>query len=319
MASSDLPQISIDKAPSDKSSTSLLKPSQQAPQYSTSSLDEDIQVIDLSTEDHNIQPALATSFTARSDRTYQSKILDPIELAMANKVIIRDFAFHPQDPRYWGHPPEPLSPTTSTDSDSSYDSDYDRLNSDSSDSSSSPTDNNTKRQQPYTFHSRTTATRKVTKSLALTKFEKLLRPYGKFRFRSVGVLYSFEKGSEWEMDLFEGDEVIVCEEVDDDDNGKSVDTNIDSKSSLGDRWSSIDDDLEDDDDGSELQFDMELEPELEELGMDIAQYIEGQRSYGDGWVAALKLRIKRKVRDGRGWVRIRKSDIGLVPKNYLSF
>ena len=128
-----------------------------------------------------------------------------------------------------------------------------------------------------------------------------------FNFQRVKTIFPFVKGTDYEMSLESGDELLI------------IDFKMESLKETPiqdqERWSSIDgmpgENLNED----QKQLALTLDPPLEPFCGDIKQFLGFNKKYGDGWVTALKIRVYGNWKTQSAKIVLR--DIGLVPGNYI--
>ena len=124
-----------------------------------------------------------------------------------------------------------------------------------------------------------------------------------FNFTRVKTIFPFVKGTDYEMSLDSGDELLIIdfkkEEM--------------SQTPIQERWSSIDGMPSDNEERKQLNI--SLDPPVEPFCGDIKQFLGFNKKYGDGWVTALKIRVYGNWTKQSAKIVLR--DIGLVPGNYI--
>ena len=151
--------------------------------------------------------------------------------------------------------------------------------------------------------------RKISGSILLT-FDSLIQKglssadLPPFSFTRVKTIFPFVKGTDYEMSLESGDELLII-----DFNQKDM-----PDTPIQERWSSIDGIPEEGEDEPAV-LTLTVDPPVDPFCGDIKQFLGFNKKYGDGWVTALKIRVYGNWTTKAAKIVLR--DIGLVPGNYI--
>lgn len=119
--------------------------------------------------------------------------------------------------------------------------------------------------------------------------------------------------SELEMDIKFGQELVVVDQQAYAKHGQNVGAQTSDDQMGGDRWASMDDDLDDQVANLEITY----EPELKDFATTIKGF-QKQKFSRDDWLLCLKIRARGRLEGVghtmRGEAKVELEDIGLVPK-----
>jgi hypothetical protein len=119
--------------------------------------------------------------------------------------------------------------------------------------------------------------------------------------------------SELEMDVQSGQELIVINQKVEKEHDQTNSAHSDLNHGGGDRWASMDDDLDDQAANLEIKY----EPELKDFAVTIQGFLKAQFPEGN-WLLCLKLRAEGNLEGVgntmRGEAKVELEDIGLVPE-----
>ncbi|KAJ1554720.1 hypothetical protein HK096_002218 [Nowakowskiella sp. JEL0078] len=241
----------------------------------------------------------------------ENDTLHHIQLALAGGVKLRDFAYLPFDSKHWlKNLLLENKESALINIDASIDFSGDLLDEDDMEDVS----NDKEDVQPLVKLFGITLAESLSHISNL--LDKSLSLPSPITLANIAVLYSFDKGGDWEMSVKEGEEIIVLNlekssNLSSSDSISNVDITTNNETSqMNDRWSSIDD--------VDKEIKVEALPDLESISEDLSQFLKGAEMYGEGWVVGCRLKIIANVVDcNEGYIKTEISEIGLVPKNYL--
>ena len=122
----------------------------------------------------------------------------------------------------------------------------------------------------------------------------------KIRISHAKTVFPFVKGTEYEMSLEASEELFLV----------SLSSN-EIAEQVKERWASIDER-----DSTQSETTIILDPPVETFEKEIEKFVAYNKTYGDGWSTALKVKIFGNWESRQ--IRVILIDIGLIPSNYIS-